>query len=276
MQQKKKVKKANEAGKRITAMRLRLGMDQVPFARFLGVTQSRISEWESGKTTPSAEMYLRLANHASPQDAVWFWKQAGIHPQALELAAGEIVGRRLAPHATGDVARIPRFQLIQHKLEETAPPIFISKEFIPNVAATIAIAGQYGRQVVLVDRSVTELDRLFGRVAAVDSSLPKPLDSSARPAGLITGPLHLDHELADEGIRWFAVLSPESFEATRIAGWLYRKPKTGKWPQWPVRGSDFDLYHRHMLKSQQDALYELQMFEGYSVLGECLAVLFSP
>jgi transcriptional regulator with XRE-family HTH domain len=241
-------------------------MDQVPFAQFLGVTQSRVSEWESGKVKPSPEMYLRLASQGSPKETVFFLEQAGVGREALEVAAGEILGARSAAAVLGEIFRIPRFRLTHHKLEESGPAIVLSREFITNPASTIGIQGQSGGAVLLVDSSNTELPGLIGKDVAIDSSHPRPWDNLRRPAGLIAGKLDLVEEEGEATIRWFATLSAHTPEETRIAGWEYPKPKKTHWP--PRTDRDFQMSAKARFQSMQEAPHKLDLFDGYRILGE--------
>lgn len=285
---KSSMKDRPQFAERVKAMRLRLGMEQVPFAQFLGVTQSRISEWESGKVEPSPEMYLRLANHGSPEDALWFWEHAGIDRDALRVAAGELLAGSYS-YVTGDVVRLLRMKLVHHKLAESGRPILLSKELIPSPASTIGIERERGGAVLLVDTSVTDLASLLGKSIAIDSSLPRPWDSQRRPAGLVAGPLDLIEEEQAQAIVWFATLSAHSPEEKRIAAWEYRKPKELHWPKeiaspstrfvrpaafakWQ-KARDLGLYVKVREQSMRQAPSNLKLFQGYRILGQWIGWL---
>ena len=65
-------------------------MNQVEFARYLGVPQSRVSEYLAGKR-PTAEMCVRLAKLAPHPDNLWFLEQAGLKRDDILSAAAKIM-----------------------------------------------------------------------------------------------------------------------------------------------------------------------------------------
>ncbi len=73
-------------GERIEKLRKSQTLTQEEFAAELGSSSGRISEWESGVATPSAEGYVKLAAQAAksdPDEAFFFWTQAGLQPDAV-------------------------------------------------------------------------------------------------------------------------------------------------------------------------------------------------
>lgn len=78
--------KAETIGKRIEKVRMGQEMTQAEFSKAIGASQGRLSEWESGVTIPSAEGYVKLAAQAAksdPDEALFFWTQAGLQPDAV-------------------------------------------------------------------------------------------------------------------------------------------------------------------------------------------------
>jgi transcriptional regulator with XRE-family HTH domain len=67
-----------EWAQHVAQLRQKLGLKQVEFAAYFGVSQAAISGWESGKKEPSVENFVRMGNIADDQDCLWFWEKAGV------------------------------------------------------------------------------------------------------------------------------------------------------------------------------------------------------
>lgn len=93
-------------------------MNQVEFARYLGVPQSRVSEYRAGKR-PTAEMCVRLAKLAKYPDNLWFLEQAGLKRDDILSAADKIRGERNAPPVEGEVIRVPWYRETEQGRVET-------------------------------------------------------------------------------------------------------------------------------------------------------------
>ncbi len=52
-------------GKRIKALRIANGMNQVEFGKALNVTKQSVSNWENENIMPSVDMLVRIANRFS-------------------------------------------------------------------------------------------------------------------------------------------------------------------------------------------------------------------
>jgi transcriptional regulator with XRE-family HTH domain len=75
-----------EVCKRIHALRRAMDLSQVAFAAEMGVGRIAALYWESGRSKPSPEAYVRMANVAKELDistATWFLEQAGIDIEGL-------------------------------------------------------------------------------------------------------------------------------------------------------------------------------------------------
>ena len=62
----------------VATLRKRKGMTQAQFASLLGVTQSLISQWESGSANPSEDAWMRMATVAEHPEADTYYAMAGI------------------------------------------------------------------------------------------------------------------------------------------------------------------------------------------------------
>jgi DNA-binding XRE family transcriptional regulator len=77
-----------EWAERVAALRKKLGLKQVEFARKFHVTQAAISLWESGAKQPSVENYIRMGNMASEPECFWFWEKAGVDVNRIRSLLG--------------------------------------------------------------------------------------------------------------------------------------------------------------------------------------------
>jgi transcriptional regulator with XRE-family HTH domain len=167
--------KGNEIGERIEKLRRSQGLTQVAFAESIGVSQGRLSEWESGASTPSAEGYVKLAAQAAKSDdseAFFFWKQSGVVPDALAslarvllekreiemgaiLAAAENVlkGRVVDAKSLeekGTVILVPPFTEGRWKTQESMAPEPVAAWRVPNKGSTYFIAPDPARGAVRI------------------------------------------------------------------------------------------------------------------------------
>jgi transcriptional regulator with XRE-family HTH domain len=132
------VNKKRENAKRIKRLREQiLQLNQGEFAAKIPVARSRVSEWEAAKRAPSAEHLYRLGSIApAPEDALWFWNQAGLGEQKILAAA-----RKIATNAEGKrTILIPRFRYVHQGREEISPPVPLPRAYIPNPRATICVS----------------------------------------------------------------------------------------------------------------------------------------
>jgi transcriptional regulator with XRE-family HTH domain len=134
------MKKQREISKRVRA--LRGSMSQIEFAAALPVARSRVSEWEAAKRIPSPEHFYRLGSLApNLDDAIWFWKQAGLDDKQILAAARKIAGELLSEAdplvEQGKVLLVPRFSYKSQGKEEAGPPVPLPAEFISNPKSTI-------------------------------------------------------------------------------------------------------------------------------------------
>lgn len=75
-----------EVTRRVRNLRVALKLNQEEFAAKMGVGRIAALYWESGRSKPSAEVYVRMAKVAREVDlesAIWFWEQIGVDRDAL-------------------------------------------------------------------------------------------------------------------------------------------------------------------------------------------------
>ena len=181
---------------------------QADFARILGVSQSRISDWYAGRRH-TAEMYLRLAKLAPYPDNLWFLEQAGMDEQAILSAAEGLLKERSAAPVEGEIFRAGRFSEIPQGGERAGPPIPLPKEFVPNPASTVCLVvdehsrgqgmapfGLYGLDTSVsgtVDIRAIRNEMIMIRF---DPSRPQMF-----PAGLYAGTIRVHRQPVKAGIR---------------------------------------------------------------------------
>jgi Helix-turn-helix len=66
--------------RRIKALRLSLGFNQLQFGRRLKCSSMVISRWERGLQKPPADCLIAIGKMAGPPAGWFFWKMAGINP----------------------------------------------------------------------------------------------------------------------------------------------------------------------------------------------------
>lgn len=181
-------------------------MQQREFAAELHVSPSRVSEWESGKRPPTSEASYRLGSLAPKiDDAIWFWKQAGLDGEKIRAAAGKMASdsfREIEPLIEKrEVVLVPRYQQTAEGREEAGPPVPLATEFIPNPGSTTCFildnraSGQkhLGNSVAAVDTSVNGangLQVLWGEIVLVEfrpSAERDPSLSWIWPEGVFAG-----------------------------------------------------------------------------------------
>ena len=175
-----------------------LGLSQEELASQLGIKRISVLQWESGRTKPSNEMYVKLAKLATGRkggNAIHFWEKAGVDLEALgglipEVAATlkEFEKKRRAPAA--DVVNVP---LLKSEYSEfiarpsSAPAKAIERwvpwpsESVRQLSATCCFWGPVefglqllvpGRQILLLDNSVVDPSKLTGEMILAQATKP--------------------------------------------------------------------------------------------------------
>lgn len=178
--------KKKEIRKTIENFRTSRGMTQTDLAALVNVSPSRVSEWESGATEPSAESYARLAGLAArtdPDVAFLFWSAAGLsedaaesianlvlkrdganNPAAVNLlsTAGEILKARVvdvrAESKKGNVVIIREYPGDRSPAQESLPQVTVDAWKVPNPASTLYIWARQKRAEDKVGHGVAPED----------------------------------------------------------------------------------------------------------------------
>lgn len=66
---------------RIKGVRVRLGLNQVEFARKLGLDQTTVSKWERARAVPTPNALIRIGSLAEDGDKLFFLEHAGLPAQ---------------------------------------------------------------------------------------------------------------------------------------------------------------------------------------------------
>jgi len=178
-----------EVTDRVRHLRSKLGLTQEEFAAKMGVGRVAALYWESGRSQPSAEVYVRMAKaakEADPKSVFWFWEQIGIDREVLRdliptftqplVEAEQRV--RAASHESGKgIVNIPILRGIGSSKEPlVAGPEQIDGWFplpaalVPNPSKTSCIRAPkgmtalYGDDLVIVDTTSLPLERLWGKM----------------------------------------------------------------------------------------------------------------
>lgn len=144
--------KKSEVADRVKNLRIKRGETQEQLAEYLGIARPRISEWESGQTKPSPEIYLNLGNLADDlDDKIWFWEQAGLDIEKLLAAAAQV--KKSAPEmVTGLLRKLPSDAQIFIVNERIAGQVFSPGDTILLEPASDAHDPQpFWDQIVLLE-----------------------------------------------------------------------------------------------------------------------------
>ena len=285
--------------------RLRGTLKQHEFAAKIPVSPSRISEWESGKRPPVAEGFYRLGSLAdNPDDAIWFWRQAGLDDDALLVAARKIAGDRAKEGEPllekREVVLVARFRETLKGREEAGPPVPLPAEFIPNPGSTICVVVSqidFGmafapRGLFVVDESVKDADALsalWERVVLLDY----PSAIGLYPGGLYVGRLHMGSHGARPGsgvpldtryLAWHGWLrsleTPAQYQSIHFGEWRHplfekynvRQPNEN-WRPREVLPSEIEEFKAACSEAEQRAPKEFRLPEGIRILGKVIGRL---
>jgi transcriptional regulator with XRE-family HTH domain len=284
---KRKAKPRPEYSIRIEALRGTL--KQREFAAKLPASPSRISEWESGKRPPVAEGFYRLGSLAdNPDDAIWFWKQAGLDDEKLLAAARKIAGERAKEgeplFEKREVVLIPRFRQTAEGREKAGPPVPLAAEFIPNPDSTICVVAdakstgfvQSPTGLLIVDEAIKgfeDLSESWGKVFILDY-MP---DGTLEPKGLYVGRFLPRHTLHD----------PQLLSTLAILDVIRRDHEfqnlvLGRWPEIGTReyeerraatGISEEDFVRLRKEQKERGVKEIRLHPGIKVLGQVIGRL---
>ncbi len=244
--------------KRIKALRLGLKLNQQAFAKALRVDQTTVSKWESGKLSPSPDMFLRLAKLSESTDKLYFLDEAGLPEsflkgdpmtQGMFNAATQMVAESFLPtdetlvvfQTKSSVRNVPLITHSKDLGDVNAPmdtAIAIPSEWLPKNADVQAVRVSeritpfaVGELICLVDVSRRDPDRLRGCVVAVrtpDGIAPMRLREDEHTYVLV--PLHSESRYEVRILR----PSGDWSIAGRVVRWIGDAPAAEE-PQKPVR-----------------------------------------
>jgi transcriptional regulator with XRE-family HTH domain len=250
------MKKSQEAGERIRALRLARRETQAEFAVVLGVTQPMISAWEAGRDDPSAEAWLKLANLAGFSDALFFWGQAGVDQHVMLSAAEDLLRERGVQEVPGEIVRIERSSTGLPEAEGPGPLLPVAAQFVSDPLSTrwLVVDDKLANSIfpagdlILLDESAKDakdLLRLWGEIVLVHLTRPEDL-GGLRMAGFWKEGLNIGRLLCrttqsgdrlywaatlgpfDDADKWYAVDGRTVF----LGAWRHPGP-----PKEPVEGS---------------------------------------
>lgn len=196
MSSRKSVPHVSEASRRIFALREALKLSQEEFAARMGVGRIAALYWESGRSQPSADTYVRMAKVAKEVDmpsAVWFWQQVGVDRDALKdllpefnKLATEAEQRVLEAtmHAAGGIVALPLVRTIAGIKEPTLASedqieawLPLPAVLVPNPTKTSCLRaprtmrslGASGKDLLVVDSSDVPIERLWGKMVIAEN-----------------------------------------------------------------------------------------------------------
>jgi DNA-binding XRE family transcriptional regulator len=173
-------RKSTELSRWLGRVRGALGVDKGHFAEdVLKVSRAAMQHWETGRSTPSAETFIKLAKlsiNKLPSAAIWFLKQAGIGLKELRAVAPEIeksLSARERPAAPGELFEIPCARLAPRA--EAESPLLIPSSLIQNRATTTYLrlfddemSPMFGAgDVIVLDESEIDPWKLTGKWIAI-------------------------------------------------------------------------------------------------------------
>ena len=178
-----------EVSRRVRNLRAALKLNQEDFAAKMGVGRIAALYWESGRSQPSAEVYVRMAKVAREIDlesAVWFWEQIGVDRDALKDLLPELRKsydeaeqrvRVASQESAKGIVNVPILRGIGSAKEPlVAGPEQIEGWFplpavlIPNPSRTSCMrapkgmSALFGDDLVVVDVTPLPLEKLWGRI----------------------------------------------------------------------------------------------------------------
>lgn len=219
-----KMKKSGEFAERVERIRRTLGMSQEALAEEFGISRPRVSEWESGKVEPSAEVLLKLADIAPELgDKLWFWEQAGIDKEQLLRTAGEEL--KVDP---GDVLAA----VLKNIPDETRAGLAAALGELPRNAELYVVDAEKARGGMFSEGDVFLLQRVPGpdnlqslwnqillvEFARRDQKRGIGRASESWPEGLFMGRLLCKRDVRD-ALNYYATLGPLNDSETIRSRW---------------------------------------------------------
>ena len=178
-----------EVTRRVRNLRVALKLTQEEFAAKMGVGRIAALYWESGRSQPSAEVYVRMAKAAMEVDqesAFWFWQQIGVDRDALKDLLPEFKKsfdeaeqrvRVASQESSKSIVNVPILRGVGSPKEPlVARPEQIEGWFplpavlVPNPSRTSCIrapkgmSALFGDDLVIVDVTPLPIEKLWGKI----------------------------------------------------------------------------------------------------------------
>jgi transcriptional regulator with XRE-family HTH domain len=178
-----------EVTRRVRNLRVALKLTQEAFAAKMGVGRIAALYWESGRSQPSAEVYVRMAKAAMEIDqesAFWFWQQIGVDREALKDLLPEFKKsfdeaeqrvRVASQESSKGIVNVPILRGVGSPKEPlVARPEQIEGWFplpavlVPNPSRTSCIrapkgmSALFGDDLVIVDVTPLPVEKLWGKI----------------------------------------------------------------------------------------------------------------
>ena len=159
-----------DAATLIFSLRISMGLTQAQFADAVGVTQSRISRWESGEQAPPASALIRMAemcpdardkvpSRAEAPKSAAFLRLAGVEERKANLLARAITRiRDFIAEVNPTRAQVLDLEMRGRELEENIDRALQALEDVkPDVRMSSEIPG-------VTERDADFFKRLYGKV----------------------------------------------------------------------------------------------------------------
>jgi transcriptional regulator with XRE-family HTH domain len=177
------------------ALRKALKLSQEEFAARMGVGRIAALYWESGRSQPSADTYVRMAKVAKEVDlasAVWFWQQVGVDRDALKdlipefnksTKKAEQRVRDVTENAGGSVIAVPLLREVANLNAPTLasedqiqawlplPAVLLqnpSKTSCLRAPKGMASFGLGGKDLLVIDASEVLIERLWHKMVIAE------------------------------------------------------------------------------------------------------------
>jgi transcriptional regulator with XRE-family HTH domain len=122
----------------VTKFRTRAGL-----ADAVGKSESRISEWLTGKRQPTPGDLIvlgKLAQERRLKEPLFFWESAGLDAQSIIDASDMVTVDRIRPaHERGDIIFSPRYRLTMQGSEPAGSGVPLPGEFVRDAAHTVCV-----------------------------------------------------------------------------------------------------------------------------------------
>ena len=225
--------KVPETAKRIRKLREGLGLSQAMLAAKLGLSQSTMRDWESGKMVPDPCMGMILAKLATGEDRKYFLGRAGQHLPSLLGLARELLTEEIEPREVIPIAKVRR---TVRGNEGTGKLLPMPSVMILHPSTTFCFVLEKSEAVVdAFDAGGNTLFPFLGKLVLVEfAATGEGEDYPSWLAGLRVGAFYLRDERRVSGrIQWFSDFVP------LIENVCASEPTTiGIWTEPQATGSD--------------------------------------